>query len=357
MILHFRGRLLPQDVEQDIFVRDGVFTFGPVEDAQTVFTGGVLIPGLVDVHVHLGMASPAGEDALPEEQIRASAAAHLARGVLALREPGSIFRGAAAGFGPKEQLPRIYTAGQYLVAPGRFLPGFGREVSDDELADAAMEEFLAGGGSWVKVIGDWPGPDGRLVKSFTTEALTRVAERVHKAGGRVAVHALDEETITASIDAGVDSIEHATLLREEHIANIVAAGIAVVPTLSATREFPGVLPQDEADRHRLISGMDQQHAAVRLAAEADVVVLAGTDAGLVPHGLIHEEIMLLRDYGLEAEQALGAGSWEARRFLGLPGIEEGAPADLVCYDHDPREDLSILASPSVVVLDGQLIER
>ena len=53
--------------------------------------------------------------------------------------------------------------------------------------------------------------------------------------------------------------------------------------------------------------------------------------------------------------SLGAGSWTARAFLGLPGIQEGAPADLVAFRENPREDLSALADPALVILDGRLV--
>ncbi len=91
------------------------------------------------------------------------------------------------------------------------------------------------------------------------------------------------------------------------------------------------------------------------AAEAGVLVLAGSDAGMGPHGMIREEIWYLAEAGLPSEAALAAGSWEARRFLGLPGLEEGAPADLVAYPDDPRRDLGVLARPSLRILDGRLL--
>ena len=64
-------------------------------------------------------------------------------------------------------------------------------------------------------------------------------------------------------------------------------------------------------------------------------MLAGTDAGMGPHGLIRHEVELMIAAGLDAQTALGAASWTARRWLGLPGIEEGAPADLVAFREDP----------------------
>jgi imidazolonepropionase-like amidohydrolase len=64
--------------------------------------------------------------------------------------------------------------------------------------------------------------------------------------------------------------------------------------------------------------------------------------------------MLLRA-GLTPRAALGAGSWDARRYLGLPGIEEGAPADLVGYRDDPCQDVEALRRPAVILLGGARI--
>ena len=103
-------------------------------------------------------------------------------------------------------------------------------------------------------------------------------------------------------------------------------------------------------------GLDRQPQVLREAVEAGVTILAGTDAGMGPHGSIRGEIELLLAAGLRPEVALGAASWEARAFLGLPGIEEGAPADLVAFDTDPLLDPVALAHPRVVLLDGQLVK-
>src|SRR5438105_1798006 len=111
--LHLRGIVLPKGTQRDLFVVGGRITFQPVDDARTVLDGGWLLPGLVDAHAHLALASPAPDDAPPAERVRASARAHLAAGVLAIREPGSP-DAASRGIGPEEGLPRIYTAGRFL---------------------------------------------------------------------------------------------------------------------------------------------------------------------------------------------------------------------------------------------------
>ncbi len=83
-------------------------------------------------------------------------------------------------------------------------------------------------------------------------------------------------------------------------------------------------------------------------------LLAGTDVA-VPHGEVRREIAELAACGIAPEDALAAGSWAARAYLGLPSIEEGAPADLVAYGRDPREDLGALADPVAIVLDGRIV--
>ncbi|MGH3205853.1 MAG: amidohydrolase family protein [Streptosporangiaceae bacterium] len=86
-----------------------------------------------------------------------------------------------------------------------------------------------------------------------------------------------------------------------------------------------------------------------------MTVLAGTDSR--PCGRVCDEIRALVAAGMPPHQAIGAASWAARSFLGLGGLAEGAPADAVIYDADPRRDLSQLAAPRAVVLRGQVRYR
>jgi len=95
---------------------------------------------------------------------------------------------------------------------------------------------------------------------------------------------------------------------------------------------------------------------VRSAFEAGVPIYCGTDAGgWVPHGRVADEILALHEAGLPAEAALAAGSWAARRWLGHPGLEEGAPADFVVVERDPRADLGALREPVRIVLRGGVL--
>ena len=359
MNLHVRGVLLPDRVERDLFVVDGRFSFGPVADARSVLDGGWLVPGLVDVHAHLELASPAPPGASPREAALASAQAQLAAGVLALREPGGPAR-ASTGIGPADGLPRTFTAGRALASPGGYAPGIAREVTDDALPDAAEEEARASG-AWAKVIGD-------TVRSrranFSAQALAEATRRVHAVGGRIAVHVVGlGEVAEAAIQAGVDSIEHGLPLAPDQLAVMASRGIAWVPTMTPyadrerTRQSLTKLGVSPAGVAAVLASIDRQPELVRQAVGVGVRVLAGTDAGagMGRHGMIRGEVGLLVAAGLTPTQALGAASWEARGFLGLPGIQEGAPADLVAFAADPLGDPAVLARPSLRMLAGRVI--
>jgi imidazolonepropionase-like amidohydrolase len=350
------GTLLPSGDIREVFVVNGRITFEGVEDAETLLEDAVLIPGLVDVHAHLALASPAPDDASPRQRVEASARAHLDAGVLLIREPGGPHH-ASNGIGPQVGLPRTITGGRFLAPPDRYFPGLAREVTDDELPDAAVEEFRASG-AWAKVIGDSPLPGPGITRTFELSALAEAVARVHEAGGRIAIHCAMPDVIQDAIEAGFDSLEHASFLRPDQVPSMAKRDIAWVPTCSIGEGIRGMMREMGAPSEvvrTVDEGLDLQPRVLREAVDAGVTVLAGTDAGMGPHGAIRGEIELLLAAGLAPDVALGAASWVARAFLGLPGIEEGAPADLVVFDRDPLLDPAALADPKLVLLDGALV--
>ena len=347
---HLRGTVLPAGAPEDLFIDDGRITFADVEDAVTISEGGWITPGLVDAHAHLAMASP-GSPATVEEAVRASAAAQLAAGVLLVREPGSPAGHAAVDLGAS--LPRTITAGHFLAPPGRYFPGLAREVDDASLPGAVAEDARAGG--WVKIVGDFVDEDGRMTPNWSPSALLDAASVAHGAGARITMHATIPASIEQAIEARFDAIEHGHGATTDHLRAMAAAGMALVPTLligDSIRELTTELGLHRDDRATWLRAIDAHMGATLAASDAGVAVYAGTDAGAAGHGLVASEISLLRDAGLTGTAALAAGSWAARTWLGLPGLEEGAPADLVVFPDDPRADLEVLRHPSLIMLRG-----
>jgi imidazolonepropionase-like amidohydrolase len=355
--LHLSGVLLPEGEQRDVWVRDERFTFEPVPGAETVGAGGWLVPGLVDAHCHVGIG-PGGTAVEDRDAIRQQALDERAAGVLALRDCGSPVDTRFLDDDP--ELPRIIRAGQHISAPRRYIPGLGVEVDPPDLAAAVRVQARRGDG-WVKLVGDWIDRGvGDLAPEWPADALADAMAAAHEEGARVTAHTFGTDALPGLIRAGIDCIEHGTGLTEELIGEMAARGTAVVPTLVNVENFPGFAAAGESKFPAYASTMRrlyaQSGAVVRAAYEAGVPVFAGTDAGGgIAHGSIAEEVRALQQAGLPAEAALAAASWSARAWLGLPCIEEGAPADVVVYDADPRSDLDALARPTLILRNGRRV--
>ncbi|HSV68190.1 MAG TPA: amidohydrolase family protein [Mycobacteriales bacterium] len=350
--LHVRGVLLPDGIERDLYVVAGRLTFEPVAGAETVARSGWVVPGLVDAHCHLGL-SIRGIVA-DEAGLRTQAHANRDAGALLLRSPGSPVDARFLDDDPGA--PRVLRAGRHLARAKRYLPGLGVDTEPAGLAAAVTEQAKAGDG-WVKLVGDWiDRAVGDLTPLWPADALAAAVEAAHAAGARVAVHTFGEEALPDLVAAGVDSVEHGTGLTDDTIAAMVSRGTALVPTLINVANFPGIA--DAARKYPAYAArMRRLHGTaagrVRAAYEAGVPVYCGTDAGGgIEHGRVVDEIRALHAVGMPAGEALSAGSWAARDWLGLPGLVEGAPADLVVYDADPTADLSVLDTPARIVLRG-----
>ena len=355
--LHLSGVVLPEGEHRDVWVREGRFTFEPVPGAETVSRGGWLLPGLVDAHCHVGIATGGGhvEDLAG---LRRQALDERDAGVLALRDCGSPVDTRALDDEP--DLPRIIRAGRHIARTRRYIPGLGIELEPDDLVAEVRAQARRGDG-WVKLVGDWIDRDlGDLGPEWPRPVLDAAIAAAHEEGARVTAHTFGTDALPDLIGAGIDCIEHGTGMTEELVAAMAARGTAVVPTLVNVENFPGFAAAGEKKFPAYASTMRrlyaQSGAVVRAAFEAGVPVFAGTDAGGgIEHGRIAEEIRALCAAGLPAEAALAAGSWGARAWLGLSCIEEGAPADVVAYDADPRVDLGTLQKPRRMVLRGRVV--
>jgi imidazolonepropionase-like amidohydrolase len=360
VVLRLRGRILvgpdPDEDERDeAWVVGGRITWTapstPGVDVQDV--EGWVLPGLVDAHCHVGLdAHGAVDDATAEEQILADRAA----GSLLLRDAGS--PADTRWVDAREDLPRLVRAGRHIARTRRYIRNYGHEVEPEQLADQVRAEAAAGDG-WVKLVGDWIDREiGDLAPCWPLWALTEAIEAAHEAGARVTAHCFGEDCLPDLLEAGIDCIEHATGLTDETRAVAAARGVAIVPTLVNTANFPGFAAAGQekfptyAAHMRRLHGL--RHDTVRDAYDAGVPVFVGTDAGgSLPHGLVAREIGELVAAGLPPVSALDAGCWGARSWLGHPGLEEGEPADLVVYPQDPRLDVAVLAAPRAVVLRGR----
>ena len=180
----------------------------------------------------------------------------------------------------------------------------------------------------------------------------------HAEGARVTAHAFCEDSLPGLIKAGIDCIEHGTGLTEDTVALMVEHGTALVPTLINIESFPGFA--DAAGKYpRYAAHMRDLYARSRgrisAAREAGVPIFAGSDAGAsIAHGRIVDEIDALKNIGMTPTAALGAACWDARKWLRRSALEEGAPADLLCFTDDPRNGPEVLSRPDRVILRGRV---
>jgi imidazolonepropionase-like amidohydrolase len=355
--LHLAGVVLPDGEHRGVWVRDGRFTSEPVPGAETVSRGGWLVPGLVDAHCHVGMG-PGGAAVDGLEVAREQALVERAAGVLALRDCGSPVDTRALDDDP--ELPRIIRAGRHLARTRRYIPELAIELEPAELAAEVRVQARRGDG-WVKLVGDWIDREaGDLGPEWPADAIADAIAAAHEEGARVTAHTFGTDALPDLIRAGIDCIEHGSGLTEELIGEMAERGTAVVPTLVNVANFPQFAAAGEKRFPAYASTMRRLHAGagavVRAAYAAGVPVFAGTDAGGgIEHGVIADEVRALHEAGLPAEAALAAASWSARAWLGLPCIEDGAPADLVVYDTDPRADLATLAAPRLILRNGRVV--
>ncbi|MCA0253775.1 MAG: amidohydrolase family protein [Actinobacteria bacterium] len=353
--LHVHGAVLPGGEERDLWLVDGVVRTEPVADAVTVATGAWILPGLVDAHCHVGLAAHGGVDrATAEEQARSDRDA----GTLLIRDAGSPID--THWMDDHADLPRIIRAGRHIARTARYIRNYAVEVEPGELL-AEVERQAKAGDGWVKLVGDWIDRSaGDLTPLWPADLAAAAIERAHELGARVTAHCFGEESVYELVRAGIDGIEHGTGLDEDTIELMAQRQVALVPTLINLENFPGFAAAGEAKFPRYAAHMRALYArrleTIGAAIDAGVPVFAGTDAGgTIPHGALATEIGLLAGIS-DAGYALGAGSWRSRAWLGAPDtLVDGAWADLVVYDADPRLDVEITMHPRLVVLRGRVV--
>lgn len=352
--LHLRGTMLPSGEVRDLWVHDGVVTFERIEDAITVALDCWIMPGMVDAHCHVGLDEHGPVDeATAEEQAIADRDA----GTLLIRDAGS--PSDTRWMDDRDDLPRVIRAGRHIARPKRYLRNFADEVEPDDLVGTVEKQAAAGDG-WVKLVGDWIDRGaGDLAPLWPVEVAREAIEKAHEMGARVTAHCFGEQSVVDLVGAGIDGIEHGTGLGDDVIDQMAERQVALVPTMVNLENFPSIAASGEAKFPAYAAHMrdlhDRRFETIGKAFEAGVPIFAGTDAGgVMPHGILGQEVELLAHIG-GAEMALGAASWRARDWLGRPCLEEGASADLVVFDADPRVDLATVRHPRIVVLRGRIV--
>lgn len=359
---HVRATRVDTGRPIEIWLHRGRVRLNSIEGArQLAKPGGFILPGLVDSHSHISYPHELDAPVSSLAWMNARRDDYAATGVLLLRDMGAV-DDAITQLADAPGLPRVQSTGNMILPYDE--PPF--TCTRPEHLVRACVERIERGAQWIKVFADWtndfldhvdPGFGGDDQVAYPLELLKAAVAAVHSLGGRVAAHCFTRAGAEVAILANVDSLEHGWGLDEELIAKMAERQIAWVPLV-------GIASAIQDDARRAGSPMERVEwveetmrslARVLPFAEASgVKVFAGTDR--FPEVTVVDEIRQLSELGLSRPAALAAGSWQARSWLGEPGLDEGAPADFVLYREDPRLDFDALLRPELIMLGGKRVD-
>ena len=353
------------------------------------------LPGLIDMHVHITEAPEDIADMTvylrrTEDEIarmsREQAEATLQAGFTTVRNVGNysawadrtlrdrINRGEIAG-------PRMQIVGFYLTiprgggdlylpsvaeadVPARFRMGVSR--GPEQFARNA-QLAVDGGADLLKVIASgavlaYGGVPG--APEMTPEEIAAVVRVAHAAGIKVAAHAHGAQSIREAILAGVDTIEHASLIDDEGIElarnHHVALSMDVyngdyTDTEGRRQHWP-----EEFLRKNLETTEIQRQCFTRAHA-AGVAIVFGTDAGVYPHGLNARQFPIMVERGMTPMEAIQSATSLAANYLGwadrVGALKPGLMGDLIAVAGDPLADIARLQDVAVVIKGGLLLKQ
>jgi imidazolonepropionase-like amidohydrolase len=343
-------------------------------------TGRWLVPGLMNMHVHLGLVLPGKLEAeLANEtegeltlRMADNARQVLRAGITTIRLPSdqrhgdlalkkAIAKGQAIG-------PRIFSAGEPLAITGGHGSEKGKTFYDGpyELMKAARKEISAGA-SWVKILisGGISTNGGDIsVALMTPEEIVAVVDVAHRFGAKVAAHSGSSAATNVAIDAGVDSIEHGYFLNRKVLKKMKKYGTWLVPTILVSQ--PALVPffeeigAPEWYMKRRESVGKEHWKALQMAIEEKVNIALGTDQ--LPSAPTDGTTATVREaeYYVEAGmtplQALRAATIEPARMLGADNnsgsLEVGKYADILIVENNPAEDIKALRNIQLVMKGG-----
>ncbi len=352
-------------------------------------SGLTVLPGLLDAHDHI-LGNP--KDWSPTAGLRMSApeaAIWGVRNLQVLLDHGfTVVRDACEGlewdYGQialrnaieKGLLrgPRIVAAGGCIsltgghgdgdvLAPGQTLPRMPNIADTTDQINVAVRHDVKYGADWIKLMATGgvmdPMSDFR-VQELSEEQMARAVELAHRAGKRVMAHAEGTEGIKAAVRAGVDSIEHGTVLDDEGAELMARRGTWLVPTLETFQRGPAVaasLGSDPASIAKQKAILPLQQAAFEAALKHRVKIAYGVDDD--PE-YVSKEFGALVHGGLSPLEAIQAATVRAAELLGwskdLGVIEEGKFADIIAVDGDPLADIGVMERVVFVMKGGEVVK-
>src|SRR5947207_6611200 len=363
------------------------------DDAVVMDLGDLtLLPGLMDMEVNLLLGGP--DSMSPLNAVQDDPAVRALRGVANAR------RTLRAGFTTVRNLglfvqtgglllavaltraidsgwidgPRVVPAGHAITPTGGHLDPTMFQALAPHIMPLTVEEGIANGVSEVRKavryqikygarvikvcasggVMSHTGPAG--AQQYSDEELRAIADEAHRAGLKVAAHAHGDDGIRAAIEAGIDCIEHGSLMSDDTLALMIERGTFLVATtyLADGMDVSRAAPALQAKAAEVFP---RARATISRAIELGVKVACGTDAPAIPHGRNAKELIALVDRGMTPLQAIRAATVVSAELIDVDDRGRLAPgllADVIAVPGDPLSDIGVTEQVQFVMKGGRV---
>ena len=348
--------------------------------------GTTLMPGLIEGHSHV-LLHPYNETSWNDQVLKESQGVRVARatnhlrstlmaGFTTIRDLGT--EGAAYADVELKQAveqgiipgPRVITTTRAIVATGSYGPkGFaldwrvpqGAEEADGAALVRVVRDQIGHGADWIKVYADYRwGARGEAAPTFAVEELKTIVDTARSSGRPVVAHATTPEGMRRAVMAGVETVDHGDAGTAEIFKLMKERNVALCPTLAAgdaTSQYAGWKKGEGPEPPNIT----RKRASFKMALDAGVTILNGSDVGVFAHGDNARELELMVAYGMSALDALKSATSVAARVLHMESrigaVKDGLLADMIAVDGDPVHDISSLRQVRFVMKGGVTYAR
>ncbi|MEG2438982.1 MAG: amidohydrolase family protein [Lachnospiraceae bacterium] len=348
----------------------------------TDYGNATILPGLFDMHVHLGYYYSQPDlynydDYLVSYYALKQAELALSLGITTVRDLSS----------PHNLCKQLRTAGEkgYATIPRIFHSDTGMCMTGGHGHDDGIPQVdspwgvrkevraqIRDGADWIKILTS----NRTSIPEYTQEELNAAVDETHRVGKKCAVHAGLQPALQMCIDAGFDTIEHGTLLTLEQVEQMARQGQVWVPTMTAYTvlyEFCLEKIKEGADTSNRIAQKAMTDMAFFEPAyhaykdnfktfyDTGVTIVAGSDMVLygAPPLPINRELSLMVDYGITPIQAIQTATGNSAKVLGIEELtgqlKEGLEADLLIVDGNAADDITALNQLKEVYMKGKVV--